>query len=181
MTAKKAPMELLAAYAISGRAGNSALIMVGAGELLDEARAYATSHALPKVVFTGFVNQSAMPKFYAISDVFVRPDGLYQGDWGLTVNEAMAAGLAVIASDRIGATTDLVGQDDNGIVIRFGDGEALARAIRDCIAQPGMVLQMGLRSRERIQEWSYTEGVTGTVEAVQRFGRRHRIAADVVA
>jgi len=49
--------------------------------------------------------------------------------WGLVVNEALAHGLYVIASDEVGAAGDLVGPD-TGFVYPVGRVDELARAMQ---------------------------------------------------
>lgn len=165
MTAQKAPLELLRAYEQVRQPGK-ALIMAGDGPLRQQAEAYAASRNLAGVHFVGFVNQSQLPEFYAISDVFVRPDGLYKGDWGLTVNEAMASGLAIITTDCIGAVVDLVRDGENGFVVKYGDVSQLSAAIDRIVAEPESCRQMGRRSLEIISTWTYEECVAGVKQAL---------------
>jgi glycosyltransferase involved in cell wall biosynthesis len=168
MIPKKQPLELLQAFRMLHDVPQAALLMVGDGELREQAEKYVTEHNLVNVHFVGFVNQSQLPKYYAMSDVFVRPDGVYQGDWGLTVNEAMAAGLAVIATDKIGASVDLIRNNQNGFKVRFGDLQDLAGAIRKIATQPGLAQAMGAQSAEIIQTWSYEECVQGVKSALRQ-------------
>lgn len=168
MTAKKRPLELLQAFRMIHDVPQAALLMVGDGELREQAEKYVTEHGLVNVHFTGFVNQSQLPKYYAMSDVFVRPDGVYQGDWGLTVNEAMAAGLAIIATDKIGASVDLIRDNLNGVKVRFGDLHDLASAMREIATRPGLAQAMGTRSAEIIRTWSYEECVQGVKSALRQ-------------
>ena len=58
------------------------------------------------VRFLGFKNQSELPAYYDLCDVFVMPTVFEP--WGLVVNEVMNAGKAVIASDQVGCAPDLV-------------------------------------------------------------------------
>jgi glycosyltransferase involved in cell wall biosynthesis len=163
---------LLRAYRDISDLPNVALLMVGDGKLLEQAKDYVRAEGLHNVRFTGFVNQGELPKYYGMSDVFIRPDGLYQGDWGLTVNEAMAAGLAMISSDRLGATQDLVKNNVNGRVIRFGDLSDLAAAMREMALDPERARAMGERSAAIIKQWSYEECVQAVKSALKRFSRR---------
>ncbi len=165
MTGHKAPLELLRAYE-KVRAPRKALLMAGNGAVRSEAEAYVRDHRLERVRFLGFVNQSQLPLVYSVSDVFVRPDGITRGDWGLTVNEAMASGLALVSSDRIGATVDLVRDGENGFVWRFGDLDDLARAMEHMAADVGACRRMGQRSQEIISTWSYEECVRGVLAAL---------------
>lgn len=170
MTPQKAPLELLRAYERVHVYGK-ALIMVGDGELRAQAEAYVSENGLQKVYFVGYANQTELPKYYAISDVFVRPDGLYIGDWGLTVNEAMASGLAIISTDCIAATVDLVKNGENGFVVRFGDIDDLASAMQKMIANSDICHRMGQRSTEIIATWSYEQCVNGILQALNTLKR----------
>lgn len=176
MTPRKSPLELLQAYARLGDSPNKAIIMAGDGELRAELEAYVEKHKLSGVHFVGFLNQSELPKYYAVSDVFVRADGLYKGDWGLTVNEAMAAELAIIASDSIGVTTDLVKPEENGIVVRFGDTEDLARAMGRMVGDPEACRRMGKRSAEIISGWGFDQCVKGVLNALYSIDQRGAMA-----
>ena len=71
---------------------------------------------------------------YAACDVLVVPSiptRTFREPWGLVVNEAMNRGLAVIASDAVGAAAGgLVRDGVNGLVVPAGDSGALARGDR---------------------------------------------------
>jgi glycosyltransferase involved in cell wall biosynthesis len=165
MIQMKSPLELLRAYE-RVRMPGKALIIAGDGELRAQAEAYVSERNLQGVHFLGFVNQNELPKYYAISDVFVRFDGPAIGDWGLTVNEAMASGLAMISSDCIAATVDLVKDGENGFVVRFCDIDNLASAMEKMIADPSTCRRMGWRSMEIISKWSYEQCVEGILKAL---------------
>lgn len=167
MISEKGPLELLQAYHELGFVPHKALIMLGDGVLRKRAESYTREQRLKQVHFIGVVNQSEMPKYYAVSDVFIRPDGFAQGDWGLTVNEAMASGLALIASEAIGATQDLVRDGENGFVVKFGDIQGLAHAMKRMVEDPLLPKRMGERSAEFIRNWSMQECVDGILKALR--------------
>jgi glycosyltransferase involved in cell wall biosynthesis len=169
MTPLKRPLDALRAYR-RVPAARKALLLAGDGELRAEAERYAERHRLDGVRFLGFVNQSELPRVYATSDVLLRPDGVSRGDWGLTVNEAMASGLAVIATDRIAASADLVEPGGNGLVVRHGDLDDLARAMAALAADPEGCRRMGRRSTEIVAGWSYEECVQGALAALRHLG-----------
>jgi glycosyltransferase involved in cell wall biosynthesis len=70
---------------------------------------------------------------YAASEVLVLPSiatPTFREPWGLVVNEAMNRGLAVIASDAVGAAAGgLVRDGESGLVVPAGDAGALAAAL----------------------------------------------------
>jgi len=65
--------------------------------------------------FLGFRNQSELPRFYDLADVFVLAS--VDEPWGLSINEVMNAGRPVIVSDQVGCHRDLVHPGVNGSVI----------------------------------------------------------------
>jgi len=89
----------------------------------------ALAPLVPRVEFTGFVNQSGLAGFYRQIDLLLLPS--VQGEvWGLVVNEALSQGLRVIVSDRVSCRHDLVLSEQQGWVFPAGQSQALARAIR---------------------------------------------------
>ena len=58
------------------------------------------------VYFYGFRQIGENPVFYALAEAFVLPS--LKEEWGLVVNEAMAAGLPVIVASTAGCAEDLV-------------------------------------------------------------------------
>ena len=89
----------------------------------------ALAPLLPRVEFTGFINQSELAGFYQRIDVLLLPS--VQGEvWGLVVNEALSQGVRVIVSDRVSCRHDLVPTTEQGWVFPAGQSRALARSIR---------------------------------------------------
>jgi glycosyltransferase involved in cell wall biosynthesis len=96
---------------------------------------------------------------YAAADVLVLPSiptRAFREPWGLVVNEAMNQGLAVIASDAVGAAAGgLVRDGRNGIVVPAGDSRALAGALQRLVGENDLRERMGRAGREDVA--SYTE------------------------
>lgn len=99
--------------------------------------------------FTGVVEA------LAISDVAVVPSSFEP--WGLVVNEAMAAGLPVIASDRVGCVDDLVIDSETGMVIKSGDTEALTAAMCAIAVNESYRRQLGNNAQGVIRQWDLQE------------------------
>ena len=85
--------------------------------------------------------------------------------WGLVVNEAMACGLPVIASDAAGCTADLVEDDWNGRVVRRGDVAQLASAMEELGRDSALRARMGNHSQERILRYSPEACAAGIARA----------------
>ncbi|MGE0258494.1 MAG: glycosyltransferase family 4 protein [Alphaproteobacteria bacterium] len=146
------------------------LAMVGSGEMGPLLHRMARDLGATNVCFTGFVNQSALPRYYGACDVFVLPS--VDEPWGLAVNEAMCAGLPIVASAEIGCVPDLVRDGSNGRVFPAGDIAALADALRSIIADATRREEMGRASREIVSRWSYDECEAGLRAALAAVGVR---------
>lgn len=89
---------------------------------------------------------------FAISDVAVVPSTFEP--WGLVVNEALAAGLPVIASNRVGAVDDLVTEGETGMVFPSGDAVALAKAMRRLGEDAALREDLAHSGCKRIVNWN---------------------------
>ncbi|HMN24828.1 MAG TPA: glycosyltransferase family 4 protein [Ignavibacteriaceae bacterium] len=110
----------------------------------------------PSIHFLDFHNQSAMPIVYRLGNVFVLPS--ISETWGLAVNEAMACGLPVIVSDKVGCAFDLVEQDENGYIFKSNDEKELMKVMNLCIDKwkndKNKFDEMGFSSLNKIQGYS---------------------------
>lgn len=97
-----------------------------------------------------------MPVVYRLGDVFVLPSKGPGETWGLAINEAMACGRAVIASDKCGCSCDLILKDKNGYVFQNSNLQSLQACM-------GLALkkfkEQGIYSRQLIQEWTYSKTI----------------------
>ena len=156
---RKRPGDLLLAAAQLKKNGHAHHIaMVGSGALEGELRAAARQLELD-ITFVGFVNQSRMPALYHASDVFVLPSE--DEPWGLAINEAMCAGLPIVASESVGCVPDLVQPGRNGFTFKSGDIEGLVGALRPLLADKELRRLMALESRAIIADWSYEDSLAG--------------------
>jgi glycosyltransferase involved in cell wall biosynthesis len=86
-------------------------LMVGNGILEGELKSDSRNDS--RVVFLDFQNQSVMPILYRVADLFMLPS-LGPGEtWGLAINEALASGTKVLASEFCGGAINLI-NDENG-------------------------------------------------------------------
>lgn len=118
----------------------------GAGSRRQRLERMALSLGLAEdVEFAGFVGD--IPEFLSSIEVFVLPS-LYEG-LGVSVLEAMAAGLPVVAT-RAGGLPEIVDDGVTGLLVPHGDPQALARAVATLVCRPAMAREMGARGRERV-------------------------------
>lgn len=167
---RKDPRTLLEAFAAMRHRDRAALVFMGDGVLRPELEREVSERRIPNVHFLGFVNQTEIPKHYAMSDVFVLPSAF--DPRATVINEAMACGLPVILTDRCGPVGDIARDGDNAFVMQFGDRATLTDRLDRLAADEPLRRRMGERSRERIAEWDYRAGVRGVADAV-RFAAEH--------
>ncbi|MBK20653.1 MAG: glycosyltransferase [Rhodospirillaceae bacterium] len=144
------------------------LLMVGDGEQREALKKQVEDLGLEESVrFTGFRNQSELPSFYSLCDVFVLPSFLEP--WGLVVNEVMTAGRAVIASDQVGSVYDLIKDGENGFVFPAGNVDALTESLSRIVSDPTLSENMGKRSLEIIENWGFREDIEGLKRGLNYF------------
>jgi glycosyltransferase involved in cell wall biosynthesis len=153
----KRPLDLAAAVARLTEPAN--VIFVGDGELAAQIRSM-----LPpgRGAVTGFVNQAELPAYYHAADILVLPS--QSEPWGLVVNEAMAAGVLPIVSDRVGAGPDLV--QGLGEIFPCGDIAALTAALRRALprtADPHLATDL----RRHVDRYSVEATAAGFEQAAQ--------------
>ena len=166
---RKRPDDLLRAHVRLCRSLDARpapyLLFVGDGEMRGALEQAAGGEKGGAVRFLGFRNQTELPALFDLADVFVLPS--VHEPWGLIVNEAMAAGRAVIVSDQVGCAGDLVRHGVNGFIFPAGDVEALAAALREIVLAPRRARAMGEAGREIIERWSFREDLAGLRQALR--------------
>ena len=138
---------------------NVRLRIVGDGELR-ESLVQTLRLVSERVEFVGFKDWDELPLEYARADVLCVPSR-YDG-WGLVVPEGLAAGLPVIATDRMGSALEFVESGRNGWLIRAGDEEALFEAMREAALAP--LHELGCRARESVSEHTLRNGAMRFVQ-----------------
>jgi glycosyltransferase involved in cell wall biosynthesis len=141
------------------------LVLVGGGGELERIRRLVAERGLSdRVIFTGFVEnpvrvQAALDLYVAAS----RKEGL-----PLAVLEAMAAGLAVVATDVPGHR-DVVIPGETGLLVAPDDSAALAAAVATLLSDPARRKSLGQAGRERVRQ---EFGVRAMVDATAAVYRR---------
>jgi len=146
--------SLLRAYGAYRRVAPEgwALLIVGSGPQESDLKQLAEELALPDVHWPGFQQLDALPPFYALGSCLVLPST--SEPWGLVVNEAMAAGLPVIVSERCGCVPELVREGVNGFVFDPGDEAALTHTMIRVSSDGCNVAEMGRASQQIISDYT---------------------------
>jgi glycosyltransferase involved in cell wall biosynthesis len=168
----KRPLDVVRAMAALDR--RAIAVFVGDGELRPEVERELSASGVRGVV-TGFVNQRDLPEWYAAGDVAVLASDFEK--WGLVVNEAMACGLPIVASDLVGCVPDLVREGESGAVFRACNPEALAAVLRPLMQQPALRVQLGEGARRLIARYDVAaaaDGIVAAATAVKHVPHRER-------
>jgi glycosyltransferase involved in cell wall biosynthesis len=169
MRDKKRPLDLVRAH--QRMRHPSSLVMVGGGPLFDSIREYCSAHGLSRIVPVGTKNQSELPRFYAMSDVFVLPSGPGEVT-PLVIHEAMCSSLPLVLSSAVPSTLDFLHDGINGSVFPWGEIDRLAETLDRIISDPAKMREMGLASRQIISKWTYDMAADGIVAALRAVVRR---------
>lgn len=145
------------------------LVIIGDGPLKGDLQARVPEALRGRVKWAGFIgDQSLISAVYRGSDVLLHVSD-YE-PWGLVINEAVAAGMAVVSTDVVGATAELVKDGDNGRVVPAGDLAALTAALRD-VTDPARIDGYKAASPARLEDWKRRgDPVEGLRKALRSVG-----------
>ena len=123
------------------------LLLVGREAELPEFLSAMSDDARARVRYLGFQPPERLNDYFSQADVFVLPSR--HDGWGVVVNQALGAGLPVIASDAVGAALDLVEPGVNGLLCRAGDANSLLSAMQVVARDPDCARRWGEVSRQK--------------------------------
>lgn len=143
------------------------VIYAGAGELAEAVRAaFARDCPDVRLSMPGFVTRGTLPRYYLAADGLILPSRQAGETWGLVVNEAMQAGLCIIASRHVGAAAEFGGLPDFHVV----DGAApeLARTLIGAMARK----TDADAQRRAIGRYSVAAAAAGIMPEIRRLAAR---------
>ncbi len=160
------PITLIDAFAkLNNQYPNSGLILVGDGPLYEAV--YRKANFIGNSVFLpGYAPYSDLPKYYAISNVFVHP--AINEPWGVSVNEAMACGIPVIASEGVGAGTDLITEWKTGAIFSNRDSNSLTEKLSQIVTNQELLFNMGKSAKQKISQWTYEQTYQELLMAIEK-------------
>jgi len=170
MMPRKNPFVLLKAFQNIRRNIPAQLVFVGDGVQLIDLKKYAEENSISNVLFAGFKNQSQLPEYYAVADIFVLPSN--EETWGLVINEAMNFELPIITTDKVGASIDLIKHGKNGYIYPANDGKMLEEYLAKLLLNSKIRDKMGKTSKTIINNWNYENDVKGILEALKYLNRK---------
>jgi glycosyltransferase involved in cell wall biosynthesis len=171
--ARKNLDTLIAAYGAYRRSAAASgqrpwpLVLIGDGPDIERLRRLAADVAEDAVLFPGFRQVDELVAFYGLAGCFVHPAAADQ--WGLVVNEAMAAGLPVVVSRVAGCARDLVQDGVNGFTFDPGSIDELAGLLARLAAMSDdertEMGSAGQRTISRYRPEDFAEGLERAIRA----------------
>jgi glycosyltransferase involved in cell wall biosynthesis len=137
----------------TGKYPDLKFIVVGAASLGEEKyeRSLRENAAQKKLgdslIFTGY--QSDIPYYLSAMDILAFPSN--EESFGGTLLEAMAMKLPVAASNS-GGVTDIVINNETGILFERNNLDEMLKALEILIEDPGLRKKYGLAGRKRVEE-----------------------------
>ena len=142
------------------------LVLSGDGELRPQIEKQINELDLTKFVhLPGFLQQEELLPYFAHASFFIHAS--IQEQWGLVVNEAMAAGLPVLVSNSCGCFEDLVIEEVNGFGFDPEDQQALTDLMLKMSSKEVDLVAMGKASLKHIQKYSPDYFAQGLMQAVE--------------
>lgn len=153
---KKNLLNLIQAYADYRRRTSFPawnLVLCGDGELRPQIKQKIRDLGLESSVhLPGFLQLDDMLPYYAHAKYFIHAS--LQEQWGLVVNEAMAAGLPVLVSNRCGCFQDLVLESTNGFGFNPQNIQQITSLMLKMHSDAVDLSYMGQASLSHIQNYS---------------------------
>jgi glycosyltransferase involved in cell wall biosynthesis len=148
---KKDPLLLTDAF-LQLEQTNCHLLFVGNGAL--ETTLKQKAQTINNIHFKEVQNQTYMPAIYQACDLFCLPSKGPGETWGLAVNEAMACGKAILASNKVGCAIDLV-NDNNGATFVSEDLDDLLQKLKILSRSREKLNKYGTNSLNHIKDWNF--------------------------
>ena len=142
--------------------------IAGEGPLRSElGREAAELGVADKVFFPGFISQTQLRELFYQSHIFLHPsergsDGNQEGVPN-SMLEAMASGLPVFATEH-GGIPEAIENGQNGILVKEGDDQALARLLLEKTADPEALAAIARDGAASVRERFEQSGQTRQLE-----------------
>ena len=162
---RKRPLDLIKAYEFLQNE-KVYLVFVGDGPERERIENYIKKKKLKNILLVGFKNQSELPTYYTIADIFVLPSEYDPSP--KVINEAMNFSLPIITTNKVGTAYDLIKNGENGFIYPVGDIKKLADCLSRLIKNPELIKKMGRKSLEIVSEWNFDRDVEGIIKALNK-------------
>lgn len=145
------------------------LVIAGGGPDTDMLKARVPERLRHRVMFTGFLQMEDVRSCCRTCHVLVHPSNWEP--WALVINEAVAAGMAVVATHVTGAAVELVRHRVNGMLVRPDSRDDLEQALVH-VSDEETMRAMRRASPSVLADWRRSaDPVQGVIDAAEHFAR----------
>lgn len=163
-------LDGLKVWAVANPTRKVTLTLVGDGPLRAALRARPVAPNV-ELHWAGNVDYHALPEWYANGGIFVFPS--LGDEWGLVVNEALAAGVPVLGSAYTQAVEELVRDGVNGWVFVPEDAQTVADALDRALGTPAAQLEsMRVAARASVRDLTAEKAAARIVEFLEQAAAR---------
>lgn len=131
---------------------------------------------IKNVHFIGFTEKEKLKSYYAAADIFVLPTR--EDIWGLVINEAMAAGLPVITTDRCGAGLELIKNNQNGFLVQVDDVDNLSEKMHLILNNKDLKNKMEKNAIGVIKNYTVEKMAQWHYEQLSKFNKSYQFYND---
>jgi glycosyltransferase involved in cell wall biosynthesis len=130
--------------------GKIKMIIGGNGEVQQLKELINKNHIEDVVEFLGWISSEAKPNVLNNSDVYILPS--YHEGLPISILESMSYGKAII-STKVGGIPEIVGNEENGLLINPGDLEQIKQSLDFFVKNPGKIEEYGAVSNQKVQKY----------------------------
>ena len=142
------------------------LVIVGTGDRRRALEAFTRSMGLDEAVrFTGFVSEEEKLRLLTRAEVAAYPSS--KEGWGITVIEANACGVPVVAT-RVPGLRDAVVDGETGVLVPLGDRKAMARALIDLLRDREKRERLAGNAVARSRRYTWENTARQTLRVIRR-------------
>jgi len=128
-------------------------ILVGEGRLRAGFQRYVEKRGWSDVVFTGYVSDADLPRYFASAHIFCAP-ATGGESLGIVLLEAMASGTPIVASNIRGYAT-VVNDRVDGLLTMPRQPEELANAISFLLEHDAIRQQIALAGKQKARDYAW--------------------------
>jgi len=145
---------------------NTSILIIGGGSEESQQKEYCKQNGIhDNIVFAGYKQPDELPKYYALSDLFVFPT---LGDtFGLVIIEALACGLPVICSSYAGAAEDLIREGINGYIFDPHDTKNLSVLLSTLLMDDKLLQKLKSGASESIENFTIEKSAENFLKAIR--------------
>ena len=133
--------------------GDRVLYIIGGGQEKESYERLIRGLGAENIELLDFMVPEMLNDYFLAADIFVHPSSTET--WGLVVNEAMAKGCPVIATNRCVAAVELITEGREGYLTEVGDDAGLREKMQKLLSDDALRAEMSANAVERISSYTY--------------------------